>query len=115
MIQTALMEEQKKNGITQSDIARELGIHRSVVSKELRGRKDITLGRVAEYAWALGREIEFGLPYPKIEHGDNKPANIGGVTKKYIETNLIASSPVEVSFVINPISATKTHSKFAAN
>ncbi len=52
----ALAEESSKRGITQSDIAREIGIHRSVINRELRGYKDISVGRVAEIAQALGRD-----------------------------------------------------------
>jgi hypothetical protein len=55
IILRALAEEKAKSGITQADIARTLGIHRSVVTRELRGVQDITLGRVGEFAWALGR------------------------------------------------------------
>lgn len=61
-LQVALMEEFKKRGLTQSDIARELGVHRSVINRELRGEKDITLGRVGELARVLGRRAEFSLP-----------------------------------------------------
>lgn len=58
----ALAEENERRGLTQSDVARTIGVHRSVVNRELRGRKDITLGRVGELAYAMGREIVFDLP-----------------------------------------------------
>jgi Helix-turn-helix len=54
-IQKAYVEEQKAAGLTQTGIARALGVHRSVINRELRGKKDLTLGRVAELAWAMGR------------------------------------------------------------
>jgi plasmid maintenance system antidote protein VapI len=60
-LQKAYTEEQK-NGLTQTAIARALGVHRSVINRELRGRKDITLGRVAELAWAMGRVPSFAMP-----------------------------------------------------
>lgn len=41
--------------ITQSEIARQIGVHRSVISRELKGFKDIGLGRVAELGWAMGK------------------------------------------------------------
>src|SRR3989338_2406176 len=74
-LQDAFAEEKKNNGINQSDIARKLGVHRSVVSRELLGHRDISLGRLAEYAWALNREIDFDIPKPHPMRGDNKPAN----------------------------------------
>jgi len=63
-IQKALAEEKKKGGISQSDVAREIGIHRSVISREINGYSDISLGRVAEIAHALGRVPKFELADP---------------------------------------------------
>jgi transcriptional regulator with XRE-family HTH domain len=63
-IQKALAEETQKNGITQSDLARAIGVNRSVISREIRGHKDITLSRVAELAWALGRKPSLELLEP---------------------------------------------------
>ena len=60
-IQKALAEETQKNGITQSDLARAIGVNRSVISREIRGHKDLTLSRVAELAWALGRKPSLEL------------------------------------------------------
>lgn len=60
-IQQAYVEEQK-SGLTQTEIARAIGVHRSVINRELRGKKDLTLGRVAELSWALGRVPTFEMP-----------------------------------------------------
>ena len=51
----------KSEGVTQSKIAGQLGVHRSVINRELRGQKDITSGRVGELAWALGYRPVFRL------------------------------------------------------
>jgi plasmid maintenance system antidote protein VapI len=77
-LQTAVVEEGERNGITQSEIARSIGVHRSVISRELNGRQDITLGRIAELAWAMGREIEFDLVVPKVAAGANVAPVQGG-------------------------------------
>jgi predicted XRE-type DNA-binding protein len=69
----ALMEEASTSGLTQTDIAKTIGVHRSVVNRELRGMKDITLGRVAELAYSMGREIDFELVKPEMEIGRNVP------------------------------------------
>jgi transcriptional regulator with XRE-family HTH domain len=60
-LQKAFADEQAKNGLTQADVARTIGVNRSVIHRELMGQKDITLGRVGELASAMGRKafIEF--------------------------------------------------------
>ena len=60
-LQKALAEEAQKRGLTQSGLARAIGVNRSVISRELRGHKDLSLSRVAELAWALGRRPVFDL------------------------------------------------------
>lgn len=60
-LQKAFAEESGNTGLTYSEIAREIGVHRSVINRELRGQKDLTLGRVGELAWALGRKAIFEL------------------------------------------------------
>jgi predicted XRE-type DNA-binding protein len=72
-LQKALAEEQKASGLTQSQIARAVGVHRSVINREMRGQKDLTLGRVAELAWAMGRKPIFELVPIINPHGSNLP------------------------------------------
>jgi transcriptional regulator with XRE-family HTH domain len=60
-LQKAFLEENKRRGLTQAMIARELGVHRSVINRELRGEKDLTVGRLAELAHAMGRKPSFAL------------------------------------------------------
>lgn len=57
--------------VRQTDIAEKLGIHRSVINRQLRGYQDMTLGRVAEIAWALGRDPEFHLKEHIQAEGSN--------------------------------------------
>lgn len=47
--------------VKRSDIARELNIHRSVITRQLRGGQDISVSRVAEIASVLGYDVEFDL------------------------------------------------------
>ena len=54
VLQQALMDEKSSRGLTQSEVARQIGVHRSVISRELKGYMDITHGRVGELAWAMG-------------------------------------------------------------
>lgn len=74
-IQKALAEEGARKGLTQSDLARGIGVHRSVISRELRGYKDLTLGRVGELAHALGREPTFSLQAPQADWSSNIEAS----------------------------------------
>jgi len=74
-LQKAFAEENKKRGITQSHMAREIGVHRSVINRELRGEKDITLSRVGELARALGRRAVVSFPEIQVEvELENQPA-----------------------------------------
>ncbi len=75
-LQRAVVEEGERNGTNQSKIADAIGVHRSVISRELNGRQDITLGRIAELAWAMGREIEFELVRPEVDARANFPVAV---------------------------------------
>ena len=70
-VRRALQKALAERGLTQSDIAREIGVHRSVINREFRGYKDITLGRVAELSFAMGRRPAFDLPDAPKRPGQN--------------------------------------------
>lgn len=92
-LQLALVEEGQLSGINQSKVANAIGIHRSVISRELNGRQDITLGRVAEIAWALGREVEFNLPRVDYSAGCNVPlASAGALTSQVLDRQKVEPS-----------------------
>jgi plasmid maintenance system antidote protein VapI len=91
-LQMAYVEEQTENGLSQSEIARALKVHRSVINRELKGLKDITAGRIAELAWAMGRKPAFTLE--KLE--------------QRAETNHPASAPNQVNANISPPSQMRT-------
>lgn len=65
--------------VTQSDVARVLGVHRSVISRQLRGTEDISLGRVAEFAWALGYEADLNFRKVSPDLTSNVPITPPGV------------------------------------
>lgn len=94
----ALAEEEIKRGLTQSEIARVIGVHRSVINRELRGQKDITLGRVGELAFALGRDPEFALlPAGTAVTGDGARTNEYPVTAYAVPTAASPISPTAVA------------------
>jgi hypothetical protein len=72
-LQKAFIEEQKKRGLSQAEIARALKVHRSVINRELKGFKDITLGRVGELAWAMERQPFFSIEKSVQSVGTNGP------------------------------------------
>jgi transcriptional regulator with XRE-family HTH domain len=95
-IQKALVEERAKRGLTQADIARAIGVHRSVVNRELVGRKDITLGRVAELAWALGRIPKIELLEPATTDRSNVHWSYGSTPFDQTE-RLPAALPIQLN------------------
>ena len=90
-LQKALAEEQAKRGLTQTALARAIGVHRSVINRELRGKKDITLGRVAELAWALGRKPAFSLPEVVQLAGANTPPQPAIVVSSITASSTVSS------------------------
>lgn len=59
-------------GIKQTEIARLLGVHRSVINRQLKGTGDMSMGRAAEIAWALGYKPRFDLVKAKAADGTNR-------------------------------------------
>ena len=47
--------------VSRKQVADAIGVHRSVITRQLNGHADISVGRIAEIAWALGYRpvIEF--------------------------------------------------------
>jgi transcriptional regulator with XRE-family HTH domain len=74
-LQKALVEEAKKSGLTQAEVARRIGVNRSIINRELRGVENLSLGRVAELAWAMGRTPSFELRERIAASGSNEPAH----------------------------------------
>ena len=70
-LQKALEEEKAKRKLTQAELARLLGVDRSVINKQLTGAGNLTLRSIADLAWALDREIVFSLPPVQVRPGSN--------------------------------------------
>lgn len=64
-IQDAFAQENEENGVTQSDIARALNKDKGFVSRRLSGQSNMTLETLADFAWALDREIVLKLLKPE--------------------------------------------------
>jgi transcriptional regulator with XRE-family HTH domain len=74
----ALVEEMAERGLKKSDLARLLGVNRSVISRMLNGTAPLELRTIGQLAWAMGRDPQFRLPKKKKRaRGSNllSPAN----------------------------------------
>jgi transcriptional regulator with XRE-family HTH domain len=73
-LQKALAEEKNSRRLTQADLARTIGVDRSVINRQLigMGTENLTLSRIAELAWALDREVVFSLARPEEAVGANE-------------------------------------------
>ena len=75
----ALSTERQYRKVTQQSLAERLGIHRSVVNRQLLGYENMTLRSVAELLWAIGWEPHFAAINPRAD-GGNQPAFIRSET-----------------------------------
>jgi len=96
-LQKAFAEEASKRGLTQAEIARRLGVNRSVITRELRGVENLTLRSVAELAHGMGRRAELVLTEPSLQVGANAPGHANQTTA--LATGPSASGPTTGSHV----------------
>jgi ribosome-binding protein aMBF1 (putative translation factor) len=67
-IQTAFVD----SGMSQNQLAKKLGVDRSIVNRRLLGHDNLTLKTVAELAWALDHDVVFEFrPADHIDREDN--------------------------------------------
>lgn len=71
-LQKALMVEKDERNLSQSEVARIIGVDRSVISREVNGTRDLTLGRLAELAYAMEREPFFEFRKIAVETDRNE-------------------------------------------
>ena len=64
--------------VKQTDVADSLGVHRAVITRQLKGTSDIGMGRAAEIAWALGLVAKFDLVEPPAPEGSNISTEASG-------------------------------------
>jgi len=69
-LQKAFMEEKETRGLTQAQLARQLGVNRAAVCRQLAGTSNLTLRTLADYAWAMDRDLVFSMP--RHEGGANR-------------------------------------------
>lgn len=57
----AFVQEKTAKSISQDDLAAKLDINKSVVSRDLNSYTNMTLSKVADYAWALDYDLVFKM------------------------------------------------------
>lgn len=67
----AAIDEKSASGLTQQDLANALGVHRSVITRLLKGDANLTLRSIGELAWALGWEPIFKMNRKTGAHHSN--------------------------------------------
>lgn len=90
----AAAEEKVASGITQQEIADKLGVHKSSISRLLRGQSNLTLRSVGEFLWALGWEPEFSAKR-NSEPSHNLTTVAGSKPEAVFEVSNQNSLPVE--------------------
>ena len=83
--------------IKRTEIADAIGVHRAVITRQLGGKKDISLGRVAELAWAMGYEPVFSLKRSSHDEGTNLPNPSPPATTVNVKTTSTTGSVITKS------------------
>jgi transcriptional regulator with XRE-family HTH domain len=94
-VQKAFAEEKAARNLTQAEIARALGVDRSVINRQLMGTENLTVRRIGELAWALGRDLNFSLTKPVARMHCNI-ATSGEGTKANVPTSVLSGSAAPV-------------------
>lgn len=57
-LQSAIQSALAESGMTQQEVAEKLGVDRSVVNRRLKGKANLTARSIADFAFALDRDIK---------------------------------------------------------
>jgi plasmid maintenance system antidote protein VapI len=96
-VRRSLLKGLMETKVTQSDIARALGVNRSVIHRELKGYQDITMGRAAEIAWAIGKKAVFAIEDQRVFEDAKEDTEQLGAIDNPLGSNLIA----ELDYFVN--------------
>lgn len=67
------------NDVSRTQIADAIGVHRSVITRQLNGHADMNVGRIAEIAWALGYRPVIDFEKIGMPEGANVFADVAPV------------------------------------
>lgn len=91
----AFQEEAEQSGLTKAEIAKRLGVHRSVITRRLSGQGNMTFETLHDMAWAMGRRVTIALPPRQASHSSNSRPNIIGNGPSASRSNQTFSSSAE--------------------
>jgi transcriptional regulator with XRE-family HTH domain len=76
----ALSEKKAKEGLTQQALATKLGVHRSLINRQLSGESNLTLRSLADLAWAMDMDLKFELQERETAVGQNETAETSTIS-----------------------------------
>ncbi|KLN61875.1 hypothetical protein WH96_06260 [Kiloniella spongiae] len=83
-----IIEDFKSQGVTISDLAKKLGVNKSVLSRRFKGESNVTLKSLSDIAWLSGKDLE--IKYTDRSSQSNR------VGTKYINEQNTKSNSVEL-------------------
>lgn len=60
-LREAYARKHEKEGLSQSEIARILGVDRSAIHNRLSGKTNMTIETIADMVWALGHDVQVNI------------------------------------------------------
>lgn len=82
----ALSEKRARERVTQQGLAKKLGVHRSLINRQLSGEANLTLRSLADLAWAMDLDLVFELREPTAHSGQNEQ----------VETSTVSHAPLRI-------------------
>lgn len=75
VLKREMIKAAKERKISRSELARLLEVDRSVISRALNGKSNLTIRTISDICWGLGLEPSFDACLPSSEHGCNHVAD----------------------------------------
>lgn len=76
----------KEKKLSRADIARLLGVDRSVITRALNGKSNITIRTLSDLCWAMGVEPDFGCREELLAFGCNRERERFGSAEEVVQT-----------------------------
>jgi transcriptional regulator with XRE-family HTH domain len=94
-LQKKIQQALSSSGKTQQDIASILGVDRSVVNRRIKGSANLTARSIAEFAFALDKDIKIEFVDTDVSTHTNWAKSSGGVFETEAASKLSARGTVQ--------------------